>query len=217
MDNLLQLHLLLGVTMFLSAFLMNVVKKNTVLVLLYFIESVALTVLLGSYAIMETSLSLFTVVLVMFAVKVIIGPTLFIRIIRQSKINFTDSTYLNIPLTIGTLVGISMFAQSEIFSSFSFPATSIPQLRLLLFGGIFISLFLIINRKGLISQVLGILSLENFIYGTSLFLGIKQQPYLEIGILFDVLFWIIIARVLIHFIYKHFRSFDVTELTQLEK
>lgn len=217
MVNLLQLQLLLETTMFLCVILMNVVKKNTVLITLYLIQSVALSVLLGSYAIEETTLGLYLVVLVIFIVKVIVAPVIFMKIIKQSKLNITASTYLNVPMTIGMLAGISIFAQSEVFSSFSFLLTSIPMAGLFLFGGILISLFLIINRKGVISEVVGMLSLENFIYSTSLFLGVKQLIYLELGILFDVLFWIIIARVLIHFIYKHYKSFEVTELSQLKK
>lgn len=217
MDNLIQLHLALEVIMFLCVILMNLVKKNTLLLMLYLIQSVSLTVLLGSQALVEKSIALYAVVLFMFIIKVITTPLVFTKVIRQGNLNISTSTYLNVPLTSGALLGICLFAQSDIFSSFAFLADSIPQLRLLLLGGIFMSLFLIINRKGVISEVIGILSLENFIYSTSLFLGAQQLTYLELGILFDVLFWIIVARVLINFIYKHYGSFEVTELTQLRK
>lgn len=217
MDILLHLQLLLEITMFLCVILMNVVKKNTVLVSLYRIQSLALTALLGSFAFKELSFGLLAVIVIMFVVKVIIAPVIFTKIIRQSKLNATTSTYLNVPLTIAVLTGISFFAQSEVFSSFSFLSTTISQSRLFSFGGIFISLFLIINRKGVISEVVGILSIENFIYSTSLFLGAQQLTYLEFGMLFDILFWIIVANVLIKFIYKHYSSFDVTELSQLKK
>lgn len=217
MNSVFHLQFFLEITMFLCVIFMNVVKKNTVIVLLYLIQSAALTLLLGSYAISEASFGLYIVVLVLFVVKVIIGPIILRKAILQSKLNHTTSTYLNVPLTIGMIAGISIFTQSEVFSSFSFISTSIPQSGLFLFGGILISLFLIINRKGVISQVIGLLSLENFIYNTSLLLGVKQLPYLELGILFDIFFWIIVTRVLINFIYKHYGSFDVTELTELKK
>lgn len=217
MNNLLYLQYFLESTMFLCVILMNVVKKNTILVWLYLVQSVALTILLGSHAIIEASIGLYIVVLVMFVVKVVITPTVFIKIIWKSKLNLITSTYCNVPLTIAALVGISIFVQSEIFSPFSFITTSLPQMRLLLFGGIFISLFLIINRKGLIPQAIGVLSLENFIYSTSLFLGVKQLEYLELGILFDILSWTIVARILINFIFKHYHSFDVTKLSKLRK
>lgn len=217
MNNLLYLQLLLQSIMFLSVILMNVVKKNTLLVSLYLIQSVALTVLLGSYAVVEKSVALYVVVLVMFVVKAIIAPVIFTKIIWKTKLNLVISTYCNIPLTIGILAGICIFTQSEIFSSFPFIATTIPHMSLLFFGGIFISLFLIINRKGLIPQAIGVLSLENFIYSMSLFLGVKQLAYLELGILFDILSWTIIARILISSIFKHYHSFDVTELSNLKK
>lgn len=79
------------------------------------------------------------------------------------------------------------------------------------------SVFLTINRKGAMSQIIGILSLENSIFVFSYFLGTKQSAMLEIGILFDVLFWIIISSTFVRMIVKHFGSIDVTQLRELKK
>jgi hydrogenase-4 membrane subunit HyfE len=217
MDTLFSLQLLLEVTMFLSVILMNVVKKNMLLINLYIVQSIALTILLGSYAITEGSFGLYLVVIVLFIVKVVIAPSILIRVIRQSKLNISASTYLNVPFTLAILVGISIFAQSQVFAVFASLSKDFSQLGLYLFGGIFSSLFLIVNRKGFVSEIIGLLSFESCIYSFSLFLGLKQLPYLELGMLFDVLFWVIIATVLLKLIYKHYGSFEITQLTALKK
>lgn len=216
MNNLLPFQLSLIIIIFLSVVLMNVVKKNTALTMLYLVQSVALTILLGTNAFIEKSLGLFLVTIVMFVVKVIIAPMMFMKVIRRSHLNISTSSYLNVPLTLAMLIGLCLFAQSEVFSPFSFITSAIPQLRLLLFGSILISFFLIINRKGIVSAIIGVLSLENCIYTVGLLLGVAQLPSLELGILFDVLFWMAIATVFIHIIYKHYGSFEVTELTHLK-
>jgi len=74
------------------------------------------------------------------------------------------------------------------------------NLLLLSVATIMISLFLIINRKGALSQMLGILSLENGIVSFALFAGLEQNPGLQLGITFNILIWIIIATVFISMI-----------------
>ena len=67
------------------------------------------------------------------------------------------------------------------------------------------------------SQIIGILSLENGIVAFALFSGLEQSPALQIGIMFDLLVWVIIAAVFISMIYKQFGSLDVTELKHLKE
>ena len=79
------------------------------------------------------------------------------------------------------------------------------------------SLFLTINRKGAISQIIGVLSLDNCIFAFGYFLGLEQSIALEIGLLFDVFFWIIISGIFVRMILTHYGTLDVTELRGLKK
>ena len=112
------------------------------------------------------------------------------------------------------VVILSIFAQSDVFSPFT---ALTPLLRVLLIGGMLMSIFFTINRKGAISQIIGILSLENCIFTFGYFLGLQQSAALEISMLFDVFFWIIISSIFVRTIIKHFGSIDVTQLRELKK
>jgi hydrogenase-4 component E len=120
-------------------------------------------------------------------------------------------------MTLGVIILLTIFAQSDVFSPIFALIPHIAQLRMFLVGSILISIFLTINRKGALSQIIGVLSLENCIFAFGHFLGIKQATSLEIGILFDVLFWVIISNVFVKMIYRHYGSLDVTALKELKK
>jgi hydrogenase-4 component E len=80
---------------------------------------------------------------------------------------------------------------------------------------ILISIFVLINRRGAFAQMIGILSLENSILLLGSFIGIKQPVPLEMGIIFDIVIWMIIAQVFISMIYKQFGSLNVTQMKRL--
>ena len=78
-----------------------------------------------------------------------------------------------------------------------------------------LSIFLTINRKSALSQIIGILSLENSIVAFAIFAGLEQSPSLQIGILFDISIWLTIATAFISMIYAHFGSLDITSMKNL--
>ena len=80
-----------------------------------------------------------------------------------------------------------------------------------------ISVFLIINRKGALSQMIGVLSLENGIVSFACLAGLEQTPGLQLGIIFDILVWVIIATVFASMVYKQYGSLDVTAMTHLKE
>jgi len=67
-----------------------------------------------------------------------------------------------------------------------------------------------------LSQIIGILSLENTIVAFTIFAGLEQSASLQIGIIFDIFVWLIIATVFVSMIYKHFGSLDVTSMKTLK-
>ena len=125
------------------------------------------------------------------------------------------STYLNTPITVLIIAALVAFTQTDVFRPLAQLAADGSNLLLLSVATIMISLFLIINRKGALSQMLGILSLENGIVSFALFAGLEQNPGLQLGITFNILIWIIIATVFISMIYRQFGSLDVTTMKKL--
>jgi hydrogenase-4 membrane subunit HyfE len=72
-----------------------------------------------------------------------------------------------------------------------------------------------VNRKGTLSQMVGVLSLENSIVVFALLASLEQSAVLQTGIIFDVCVWMIIAIVLVSMVYRHTQSFDTTNMKKL--
>lgn len=205
------------VILFVATILMHVVKRNSTIIAIYLFQSLALVGLLGIHAYQEQSIGSFLIALLVFVIKVLIAPRFFFRLINRSHQNLSASTYINVPMTLGVIVGLIFLSQSDIFSPLGKLLGETQTLRMMLISSVFISLFLTINRKGVLSQIIGVLSLENSIVAFGFFIGLRQPLNLELGILFDILIWVIISTVFVSMIYKQFDSYDVTRMKHLKE
>ncbi len=201
---------------FLSVVMLHINKKNSSAALMYGFQS-ALVVLLLGVSFYETGIvSSLIIALLALVVKVVLAPVFILRFIRRHEFTFSVSTYVNFPLTLIIVSVLTAFAHSSLFTPLvSIDQSNVPLLSLAL-SSIFVSFFLIINRKGALSQIIGILSLENSIVAFALFAGLEQTPGLQVGILFDISIWVIISTIFIGMIYRHFGSLDVTVMKHLQ-
>ncbi len=203
-----QIIFTLSMGIFLLAIFMHVVRQNTTLVNLYLVQSLALSFLLILFAMQNNEQILFLTAFLTIVIKVILAPAFFYRLINKEEVHFTSSAYLSTPLTLISIMAITGFAYSPILNSLHAP---------LIVSSIFISLFLIINRKGALSQIIGVLSLENGIVLLAALLQLRQSFILELGITFDIVIWILIAAIFITMLHKQFGSIDISKMNKLKE
>lgn len=205
----------LDLVAFLAIIGMHLVKKNANLIRLYALQSAVVAALLSGVGLIEEKQSLLWVGLLTFVIKAILAPVFFSRLMRRFGAQFTASSYLSAPLTLLGLMGLVMLAYSRVFMPLG---TLIPEMLgslSLNLAIVFISIFLMINRRGAFSQMIGILSLENGIVLLAAFIGIEQPLALEIGIIFDIVVWIAIGSAFISMIHRQFGSLDTAEMKNL--
>lgn len=207
----------LQVIVFFSAIVTHLVRRNSRIITLYALQSLAISILLIIPAFEHQSIIFLSVAFLTFIVKVVIAPIFFYRFINKKELNISVSTYLNLPLTLAVILLLILFAKSDIFGAITFSHTAIYQLFYLPLATIFISAFLLINRKGALSQIIGILSLENGVVALTILLGIEQIPAIELGIIFNIFLWIAIATTFLSLIYTRFGSLDVTKMRHLKE
>lgn len=222
--------LALGMVMFLLTVLMHTMKKNGVLVSLYLMQSLVLSVFLAITAFEEHSLSgvtayfdffLFSVAGLTFLVKVILAPALFFQLAKRYRYYFSSNTYLDTPSALVSALVISFFVYY--FVSLSYPAVQFTSISPTLgyapihLAGILLSLLLIVNRKDALSQILGILTLENWIVFIATISGLRHTFGLELAITFDIIVWIVISVVFIAMVERHFGSLNVAGMTHLKE
>jgi len=201
--------------MFASVILMHLMKRSSLTVWLYTLQSLLVVVLLTSALLKEFSWLLVLATLAMGGVKVIIAPKFFTELIRKHEVRFSASTYVNGPVTLAALAGLTAFTHAQFFRALTQLNSAQSDAILLSVSMMLISMFLIINRKGALSQMIGILSLENAIVAFATVTGLEQTPALQLGVVFDIFIWITIATVFASMIYQKFGSLDVSKLTHL--
>lgn len=205
------------IMIFVSVIFMHLFKKNISVIFLYIIQSSILTLLLLIVSIKEASLPFVLITVLTFVVKVIIAPIFFLNLAKRHKLKFAVSTYLNMPMTLLVLTVLLTITHYRFLKPLASIAPSKENLLLLSFATILVSIFLIINRRGALSQMIGILSLENGIVSFASLAGLEENPGLQIGITFDLLVWVIIATIFVSMIYKKFGTLDVTTITDLKE
>lgn len=203
--------------MFLSIVFLHISKKNYEAAIAYGIQSLAVVLILFNSFRETGDILLLVIALLTLVVKVILAPTFFTRLIKKHALNFSVNTYLNISLTLITIVVLTAIAHSAKLS----PLTAIiPEHQALLamaLSVMLLALFLIVNRQGALSQIIGILSFENAIVAFTIFAGLEQSAALQFGIIFDIVIWIIIATTFVSMLYKHFGTLNVTSIKNLKE
>ncbi|MDR4503544.1 MAG: hypothetical protein MRK01_01975 [Candidatus Scalindua sp.] len=207
-----QILFYLEVLIYLSATLMHLTKKNRSIIFLYLFQSLITTVLLVIFSIEKFSESLVFVIFLTFLVKVILAPLFFMKLVKRHQLQIAVSTYLNIPMTLLVLTILTAVTHYHFLEPLTSLSPGEEKLLLLSVATILISLFLIINRKGALSQMIGILSLENAIVSFASFARLEHNPGLQIGIIFDLLVWTIIATVFVSMIFRKFGTLNITSI-----
>ena len=192
-------------------------KKNSSVVVFYMLQSLVITLFLFWSFLEERSVMLLFVVVVVFAVKVCVAPYFFFRLIREHQLKFSVSTYLHNPMALIIVALLTAFTYSHLFTPLALLSPENANAILLAIAMMLASLFIIINRKGALSQMIGILSFENAIVSFAFLSGLEQAPWLQLGILFDIAVWIVIATVFASIVYQQFGSLDVTTMRHLKE
>lgn len=214
-ENSTELYFLFDILAFLSVIVMHVVKTNRNLIRAYVLQSFMVAFVLVSTGLSGGESSLVWVGGLTFLIKALIAPLFFFRLKKRFEAYFTPNNYLSTPLTLLVLMGLVLFSYSSVFQSLNLLAPAAFGLFPLCFAMVFISIFLLINRRGAFSQMIGILALENSILLLATFIGIHQPLAMEIGIIFDIAIWMIIAQVFITLIYRQFGSLNIDQLKKL--
>lgn len=211
----LQLLFLLETVIFASVVCMHLMKRSSSLIFLYILQSAVITFLLILSSIEKSSFLLGCALIATVAVKLIVAPYFFFSLLKKHAVKFLVGNYFNIPVTLLIITVLTALTRTDIFKNFALLSMLDKDFLLIPFATILISFFLVINSKGALSQMLGILSLENGIVSFALFAGLEQNPGLQLGITMNIFIWIVMASVLASMIFRHYGSLDVSAMKRL--
>jgi hydrogenase-4 component E len=194
---------------------MHVVRKNRNEAVLYGLQSLAVVMLLAVSLVEHFSKALLVMAVVTLLVKVILAPRFFMNLVKRHDVKFASQTYANTPETILALVVLVILAGSGMFAPLANIVPGNHTFLVASLAAMLASAALMINRRGALSQIVGVLSLENCIVVFAIMAGLEQSAVLQAGVIFDVSVWLVIAVTMVSLVYKHHGSLDVSTMKNL--
>jgi hydrogenase-4 component E len=183
---------------------------------LFAVQSLLLCGVAGTIAWVHQATHVYFVLALMLVGKVIALPLFLIKLVRRIKINEELKPMFNSPVgmllcggfaLLGHVVARPFAGRSPLINS-----TFGIAIALVLMG-----LFLMINRRTAINQVLALLCAENGLFLAAISLTTFGMPLVvELGIFFDLFVAVMVLGILVFRIRETFASIDVERLNQLK-
>src|SRR5947207_5922412 len=200
---------LLSFVFLVTSFLLIIRASLAGQVRMFAVQSAVLSVLAAVVALFGNSMELLGVAVVLAVVKVVIIPKVFNRAIAKIGIQRSVAPYLGTSATLGVcavLVIFAFYVMAPVTAANRLPTVDgIP----LAFAAVLIGLFMTVNRKRALTQILGFLMLENGIFLTALLATYGIPLIVEMGVFLDVLVAVLILEVFIYRIKENFDSIEV--------
>jgi len=155
-----------------------------------------------------------------FVFKALALPVLLERIVARVGIRQEIEPLINVPLSVLisgclTLVGY-IVAQSFYHPDETSAPAALGHNTLAIAIALFlIGFFMMLNRRKALSQVLGLLCMENGLFLAAISLTYGMPLVVEVGIFFDVLVAAMVLGILVYRIGSTFDSMDVSKLRRL--
>jgi hydrogenase-4 component E len=150
------------------------------------------------------------------ALKTILIPAIFSRMIQRLGIRKEVESYINIPFTL-------LLAVLLIFVSF-YSTGGRKIIRLVSFGEfiplaistVFFGMLMMTSRKKALTQVIGLLLMENGLFLMAVTITFGMPLLVELGIFFDILVGVLIMGVFVFKIRDAFEGIDADDMTVLK-
>jgi hydrogenase-4 component E len=152
--------------------------------------------------------------------KAVALPLLLERLVMKIDIRREIEPFVNVPLSV-IAAGLLTLLAYVVAESFYHPEAvtgpaSLGRNTLAVAIAVFlIGFFMMVNRRKALTQVLGLLCLENGLLLATISLTYGMPLVVEIGIFFDVLVAALLLAILIYRIRETFDSMDVSRLSRL--
>lgn len=204
-----------SVGILLTAVAMNALKRLESCVKVYVMNSWLLASLIGITAFMIGETHLYIASLVTLASKGVAIPLFLRKIVRQMKVtrdvepNISNALSLTISGALVAVVYVSL-REGIVLSGFS---KNILQISIAV---ILIGLFVMITRRKALTQVIGLLFMENGLFLAGFALTFGMPVIIELGVLFDMLMGVIILGIFAIQIKRAFSTSDLDNLTTLK-
>jgi hydrogenase-4 component E len=155
------------------------------------------------------------VAVLIFAIKTVFIPMTLKKTTDKLKIKYEKNPFIKNSASILISLVICGFVYFVVFTRLEDISTLMMFAIANGISVVFLGMFLMLSRKKAIAQVIGLLIIENGMFGAALFSVGGMPLIVEIGTFFDLFFAVLIMKVFIERINITFGSIDSTKLTNL--
>lgn len=199
-----------------TVFLMVIAKRVTALIRTFRLQSIFLFSYAIAMAIAEKNFELFAVSGLILALKVAVVPYVLTRIVRRINVEEDLGLIVNPQLSLVSALLLSYLAY--LFARQILPKAQVFELATFAvsMAAICISFFIMVSRLKALSQVLGLLAMENGIFLAAAAITKGMPFFAEIALSFDIFVFVIIIEVFVYRVNRLFTHIDTARMNSLK-
>jgi len=199
-----------------TAFLMTIAKRITALIRTFRLQSIFLFLYTLAMAIAGKHIELFIICVSILILKVGIIPYVLTRIVR--RINVEENLELAVNPQLSLIVALLFTYLSYIFTHriMSFSESMGSTVFAVSITMICIGFFIMVSRMKALSQVLGLLTMENGIFLAAAAITGGMPFFVEIAFFFDIFVFVIIIEIFVYRVNRLFTHIDISKMKSLK-
>ncbi len=148
------------------------------------------------------------------ALKVIVMPRFFYRIVRRLKVNRDVEPMINIPTTMLIGIALVIFAFNLALPISQMAGTVTRSTLGIALACVLLAFLMMITRRKAITQVIGFLAMENGLFFAATSATYGMPLVVELGVALDVLVGVFVLGI---FFFQIRETFDSMDLRHMEK
>ncbi|MCX5678605.1 MAG: hypothetical protein NTY76_05790 [Candidatus Omnitrophica bacterium] len=209
------MHVIILFGILASTYLMVIAKRMPALIRSFRYQSAFLFLITSVIAFKEARIDLYIVAALIISLKVFIIPHFLFFILKKIKLNENLGSFINAQLSLifALMLTYCSWTLSNVLG-FSWNHSMGAAITVAL-SVVFIGAFLMISRMMALTQVIGLLVMENGIFLLASFISGGMPFFVEIAIFFDVFVSVVIMGLFVYRINKLFTHIDVSKLSRL--
>lgn len=178
-------------------------------------QGTALAVLAAVLAVHNGDVGLGVVAVVVLLAKGVLVPTLLSRVVRRDPGSRETDPLVNVPASLvsaAVLVAVSYLSASRLASLLPGPVTRLAPIGL---ATVLVGFFVLVTRRKAVSQIVGLLIVDNGTALVAFLLTSGVPPLVELGASFDVLLVVVVLQVLATTMQARLGHVDLDQLREL--
>lgn len=190
-------------------------RQVRTIVLMLALQGVALALVAGVLAWHEHDVALAVTAALVLSVKGVVAPELLRRVVRRDPTSRETSPLINVPssLVIGAALIVVAYAVSTRITAIApSPATRLVPIG---FATVLVGYLMLVTRRRAISQIVGLLLVDNGIALVTFLLTSGVPLIVELGSSLDVLLVVVVLQVLIVNVRTREGAFEPAEMREL--